>query len=191
MKKTMMLCLMSAMMLMVVSCGTQGDKNDSTETAEDQNEERFENSDLYDDAEFAVEAANGGLMEVQMGTMALTKATSPEVKQFAQMMVDDHTKANNELKALAREKNIELPTVMGNEYQRKFDNLNGKSGADFDKEYMDLMVKDHKEDVGEFEEQAEKGKDPELRSWAAGKVVTLKHHLDIAERTQETLESKQ
>jgi len=101
------------------------------------------------------------------------------------MMVDDHTKANNELKALAQTKNISLPAVLSNESQRKFDNLNEKTGAEFDKEYMDQMVKDHKEVIDEFEDEAEDGKDAEIKSWAAGKLTALRHHLETAEQTQE------
>jgi putative membrane protein len=187
MKKNILCFLMSGLMLTFVSCGTKDGREDSTEVAEDQNEEQLDNTKVEDDAEFAVEAADDGLLEVQLGTLALTKATSSQVKQFAQMMVDDHTKANNELKALAQTKNITLPTVLGNENQRRYDNLNEKTGADFDKEYMDLMVKDHKDAVDDFEEQAEDGKDAEIKSWAAGKVAALRQHHQMAEKTQEAL----
>lgn len=183
MKKSILYFLMSALMLTSVSCGNSG-RDDSTEVAEDQNEEQLDNR-ADDDADFAVEAADLGLMEVQLSTTALTKASAPQVKQFAQMMVDDHTKANNELKALAQQKNITLPTTVGNENQRKLDNINEKTGADFDKEYMDQMVKDHKEAIDEFEDQAENGKDTEIKSWASSKLATLRHHLQEAERIQE------
>jgi putative membrane protein len=182
--------LMSALVLVFMSCGTKNGQEDSTETAEDQNDEKFEDSKTDDDADFAVKAADGGMLEVQLGTLALTKASSPEVKQFAQMMVDDHSKANNELKAIAQQKNISLPTVLGDDHQKKFDNLNEKSGADFDKDYMDLMVKDHKDDIKEFEDEGDDGKDAELKSWAAGKVATLKHHLEMAERTHDAVKDK-
>lgn len=187
MKKSILCLLMPALMFTWVSCGNDG-RQDSTEVAEEQNEETYKGDD-DDDAEFAVEAADGGLMEVQLGTLALTKASSPEVKQFAQMMVDEHSKANNELKSLAQQKNITLPTVMGDETKRKYDNLSEKSGAEFDKEYMDLMVKDHKEDIEEFEEQAEESKDAEIKAWASSKVATLREHLREAERIQEGLDN--
>src|SRR5688572_22529961 len=119
MKRSILNLLMLTLMFTWVSCGDG--RKDSTEMAEDQNEEALDNK-KEDDAEFAVEAADAGLLEVQLGTLALTKASSPEVKRFAQMMVDDHTKANNELKALAQQKNISLPTTLGNEHQRKYDN---------------------------------------------------------------------
>jgi putative membrane protein len=187
MKKCTLSILMWALMLIFVACGNKDGREDSTEAAEDQNEEKFENSKPDDDTEFVVEAADDGLLEVQLGTLALTKAASPEVKQFAQMMVDDHTKANNELKALAQQKNISLTGVLGNENKRKYDNFNEKTGTDFDKEYMDRMVKDHREVINEFEEQAEDGNDAELKSWANGKLTVLRHHLEVAERTQESV----
>ena len=178
---------MVALGLASVSCGNEG-RQDSTEIAEDRNEETLSNKE-DDDAEFAVEAADGGLMEVQMGTVALTKASSAQVKRFAQMMVDEHTKANSELKALAQQKNITLPTTMGNEHQRKVENLSEKTGAEFDKEYMDLMVRDHKEDIDEFEDQAEEGNDAEIKAWASSKLATLRKHLQEAERIQESLKN--
>ena len=187
MKKSIVCLLMPALMFTWMSCGNDG-RQDSTEMAEERNEESYQGDD-DDDAEFAVEAADGGLMEVELGTLALTKASSPEVKQFAQMMVDEHGKANSELKSLAQQKNITLPTVMGNEMKRKYDNLSEKSGAEFDKEYMDLMVKDHKDDIEEFEEQAEESKDAEIKAWASSKVSTLRKHLQEAERIQESLKN--
>lgn len=187
MKKTIVFALSAALLLM--NCENKTNQ-DSTEVAEEQNEEKFEDSDAEEGAEFAVEAANGGLLEVQLGTLALTKATTPEVKQFAQMMVDEHGKANNELKALAQQKNITLPTTMSDDYQKKYDKLNEKSGIEFDKEYMDLMVKDHKEDVRKFEKQAEKGDDSDIKAWASRTLPTLKHHLEVAEATEEIVKEK-
>ena len=187
MKKSIFSFLMAALMFTWVSCGDG--RKDSTEVAEDQNEETVENK-KEDDAEFAVEAADAGMFEVQLGTLAATKASSPEVKTFAQMMVDDHTKSNNELKSLAQQKNITLPTTLGNEFQRKYENFNEKTGADFDKDYMDQMVSDHKEAIREFEEEAEDGNDPELKSWASTKLTALRHHLEEAQRIQETVKNR-
>lgn len=187
MKKTIWCFLMPVLIMILGACGSKSHE-DSTDMAEDQNEEKFQ-GDAEDDADFAVEAANGGMMEVQLGTLALTKASDAQVKQFAQMMVDDHTKANNELKALAQQKNISLPTTLDNEHQRKYDKLNEKSGEDFDKDYIDLMVSDHKEDVKKFEDEGEDGKDAELKSWSAAKVPTLRHHLDEAQRIQDALKN--
>ena len=190
MEKRILCFLMSALMLTLVSCSNKDGREDSTEVAEEQNEEKFETNKAEEDAEFAIEAADGGLLEVQLGTLALTKASSPEVKQFAQKIVDEHTQANNELKALAQKKNITLPAVMGDEHQRKYENLKEKTGAEFDKEYMDLMVKDHKDDVKEFEEQAQDGVDAEIKEWASAKLPALRNHLQEAERVHEVVKEK-
>src|SRR3954470_9759205 len=100
MKKNIFNILLLALVVAFTSCDSKKNQDDSKEIAEDQNDKKLEDSDTKKDAEFAVDAADGGLYEVQMGTLALTKATSPEVKKFGQMMVDDHSKANTELKGL-------------------------------------------------------------------------------------------
>jgi putative membrane protein len=190
MKKNLVNLLFLAFAVFFASC--EGKKNDdSKELAKDQNEENLEDSDEKKDADFAVNAADGGLYEVQLATLALTKATSSRVKQFAQMMVDDHSKANAELKSLASQKNIVLPDVMSEKCQKKYYDLDQKKqGNEFDREYIDQMVKDHKEDIDVFEKEADKGNDGEVKSWASGKIATLRHHLEEAERIKEDLKSK-
>ena len=177
--------------VMLFSCGgNQTKQEDPEEVATEQNEEKFDDSNKEDDTEFAVDAADDGMLEVELGKLAQQKASSADVKKFAQMMVDEHTKANDELKALAAQKNISLPAALSDEKRKKLDNFNEKSGADFDKDYMDLMVEEHEDDVEDFEEQAEKGEDAELKSWAAGKVTALRQHLEMAKTTQEAVKNQ-
>ena len=156
-------------------------QDDSKEVAEDQNEEKFDTTNLEADTEFAVEAADAGMLEVQVGSLALSKASSTKLKEFAQMMINDHTKANEELKALATDKNITLPSAISDKHQRKYDDLAGKSGTDFDKAYGDMMVKDHKDVVDMFKKAADKCKDQQIKAWAAEKIPALEHHLSTAE----------
>lgn len=186
MKTNILYALLLILSGCLVACDTKK-SDDSKAIAEDKNAENLDDPDKKEASEFAVAAADGGLLEVQLGTLALTKAASPQVKQFAQMMVDDHTKANNELKAIASQKKIALPDVMSEKCQKKYYDLDQKKGADFDKDYMDLMVKDHKDDIDKFEKEAEKGDDPEIKSWAAGKLTALRHHLGEAERIRDGL----
>jgi putative membrane protein len=189
MKKNIVSILFLATMFAFSSCETKK-ADDSKEVAEEQNDEKLKDSDVKKDADFAVDAADGGLLEVQTGTLALTKATSPEVKKFAQMMVDDHTKANNELKGLAGQKGIALPDVMSEKCQKKYYDLDQKAkGEDFDKDYMDLMVSDHKDVVDKFEKEANNGEDAELKSWASGKLAALRHHLEEAQRVQDIVKN--
>jgi putative membrane protein len=186
MKRNIAPILLLALIIFISSCESKRNE-DSTEAAEEQNDEKLEGSDLKKDSEFAVEAADGGLYEVQLATLAKTKATSPQVKQFAQMMIDDHTKANSELKSLASTKGIALPDVMCEKCQKRYYDLDQKKGADFDKEYIDMMVKDHKDDIDKFEKEADKGNDGEIKTWASGKLTTLRHHGEEAERIQNAL----
>jgi len=137
-----------------------------------------------DPAEFMTEAASGGLTEVELGKLASTKATNPEVKKFAQMMVADHTKANTELKALAAKKNVNLPAQPDSDHQSMITGLQGKSGADFDADYVEAMVDDHEEDVAAFEKQAQNSTDPDVKAFAAKTLPTLRKHLETIKAIQ-------
>jgi putative membrane protein len=98
-------------------------------------------------------------------------------------MVDDHGKANDELKKLASQKGITLPTDLDAKHQATYDRLSKLSGADFDRAYMADMVKDHHEDVNEFRKESQSGSDPDVKAWAAKTLPTLEHHLQMAEST--------
>lgn len=175
-----------ALSALLAAMGCERGSKDSTEVAEDQNERSLSNR-VEDDADFAVDAADGGLLEVELGTLAGSKASSSEVKAFARMMVEDHGKANAQLTKIAQQKNIALPSRMSNEHQRKYERLREKSGQDFDKEYIDLMVEDHKDDIEDFEEQVREGNDQELKNWAEMNLPLLRQHLQEAERLKQAL----
>lgn len=190
MKKNISVILLSAVLLTFFSCGNnrmnQGD--DSKDVAEEQNDEKFRGSESKDDAEFAVAVADDGMLEVQLGQLASTNASSPQVREFGKMMVDDHSKANNELKTLAQQKGITLPTALSDKSKKKYDELVSKKGRDFDEKYVDLMVKAHKDAVGKFRDEAEDGNDPEIKTWAAGKVPILQRHLEHAQNIQDAIQ---
>ncbi|MVN22159.1 DUF4142 domain-containing protein [Mucilaginibacter arboris] len=129
-----------------------------------------------DDADFAVKAANGGMAEVALGQLAQQKATNPDVKAFGAKMVTDHTKANDKMMALAKQKNITLPAAIGNDEQKVMDDLSKKTGKDFDKAYVKEMVKDHDKDVKLFEDESKNGKDADVKAFAATTLPVLKMH---------------
>ena len=139
----------------------------------------------HPDQHFMKEAAQGGQGEVALGQMAAKQAANEDVKKFGQRMVDDHSKANEELKNLATSEGVILPTDMDEKTKALQQRLAKLSGAEFDRAYMEEMVKDHKKDVAEFEHEATKGNDPEVKNWAAKTVPTLKDHLDLAQNTAE------
>jgi len=179
-------------MFIISSCGNSN--KDSVDEAKDMNEmkDSSEASTAMDenDANFMVEAANAGMMEVEMGTMAQQKATDPQVKNFGAMMVRDHTKANEELKSLAVVKNVTLPAAMSDNMQRHMNDMREKTGYNFDKDYMDMMVKDHKDVISKFEHVAEKGTDADLKTWASTTLMTLRMHRDSAEYVQKLIKDK-
>jgi putative membrane protein len=136
-----------------------------------------------DDKDFMMKAAIGGLAEVNMGQLAATKGTDPAVKAFGNRMVTDHSKANDELKALATQKGMALPSDVDAEHKEKADKLSKKNGKDFDKAYMDDMVADHEKDVKEFEKASQSAADPDLKAWAGKTLPTLQDHLKMARET--------
>jgi len=139
------------------------------------------------DAKFAVEAANGGMSEVALGKLASEKATNKEVKDFGNMMVTDHSKANDELRTLAHKLNITLPDSISSDESKTRDDLAKKSGADFDKAYVKDMVDDHKKDVKAFEDAAKNCKDSDLKAFANKTLPTLKMHLEAIEKIKKEM----
>jgi putative membrane protein len=133
------------------------------------------------DHNFLMDAAMGGMEEVELGRMATTQGASDAVKQFGQRMVDDHSKANQELMSIAQSKGITLPTEMDEKHKKDVTKLSSLTGADFDREYGKMMLSDHRKDVSEFEKQSTRGTDADLKAFASKTLPTLKEHLQMAE----------
>lgn len=138
---------------------------------------------------FWMEAAQGGMAEVALGNLALQKSQNEQVRQFAQTVVDDHMKANDELKTLAASKNVTLPTDVNAKQKSTMNKLSGMSGADFDKEFIKMMVKDHEAMVRLFERQADRGTDADAKAFAAKTLPTLRSHLEMARTMSSDMKS--
>ena len=132
------------------------------------------------DRDFLMDAAMGGIMEVEMGRMAAQLGSSDAVKQFGRRMVDDHSQANTELMSLASSKGITLPTALDQKHQQEMRKMQRMKGADFDRAYMKTMVSDHTKDVSGFEKQSTRGTDPDLKAFASKTLPTLQEHLQLA-----------
>ena len=132
------------------------------------------------DREFIKKAAIGGRAEVELGTLATQRAQRPVVREFGAKMVKDHGAMNTELATLATSKGVDVPTALDAEHQAVRDRLMALQGADFDRAYMQEMVKDHTQDVAEFEKATQTASDADLRSWTAAKLPTLREHLALA-----------
>ena len=133
------------------------------------------------DSTFVMKAAIGGMEEVALGNVATQNASDPRVKNFGQMMVTDHSKANDELKSYASSRGITLPSDLPADKQKHVDAMKKMTGKSFDEHYIGMMVSDHKEDISEFEKASKDANDADLKNWATKTLPTLKTHLDSAQ----------
>jgi putative membrane protein len=141
---------------------------------------RAADSDLSSmDKTFAMKAAMGGMLEVQTGQIAADQGMSSDVKDFGSKMVEDHGKANDELKSIAASKGLDLPTALDAKHQKMVDDLKAKSGKDFDSAYLALMTKAHNMDNALFQKEASKGTDADLKAFASKTDMVIKHHIEM------------
>jgi putative membrane protein len=193
MKKLSNYCLAGAFALFLFSCGNGG-STDSTQAAKDSNAAKMDSARVDStkaaipstvskaDQDFAVNAANAGMTEIEAGHLAEQQGMAKDVKAYGAMMVKDHTEAADKLKAICAQKNITLPTSISSDMQKNIDDLKAKSGKDFDKAYIDMMVSDHKKVISAFEDESKNGSDADIRAFADSTLHTLHHHLDAAEK---------
>ena len=137
--------------------------------------------------QFMMTAAAAGNTEVQASQVALTMAKSDRVKNFANMMVNDHTNANNELKSMATRMNVTLPDSVMPKQHTELESLRKTQAKNFDKQYMDMMVKDHKEAVGLFQKGSQNLDNTDLKTWASNTLPKLQMHLDSAQAIQKSV----
>jgi putative membrane protein len=161
----------------------QGRQQESS-TSQDNSDTTSTNTKSSADENFAKKAAEGGMAEVKLGQLAEEKGSSPAVKNFGRRMVQDHSKANNELKDVTSKENIPLPNEMDKSDQATYDRLSKLSGDAFDRAYARDMVKDHSKDVSEFQNEAKNGKDESIKNFAAQTLPTLQNHLDQARQME-------
>lgn len=208
MKNLLIICVFAAATILY-SCNTREKKNDyaddqsvskdvndrdqkkdPAEAAEEVNENKFESNKAEKAAEFMVKAAEGGMYEVEVGRIAVQKASNAKVKEFAQMMITQHSKKNDELKALAVKSNVTIPAALDNDKRDKISKLSALSGHEFDKEYMDMMVKDHKDDIDKYKsmDNKEESNSP-LQAFVTNTLPILQQHLELAKQTQDIIKT--
>jgi len=174
--KTQAMIKMITVSSLVLALGTPLLRAQTSSTTASQRGQLSEN-----DYHFAVKAARGGMEEVELGQMAAQKGLSPNVRNFGQRMVTDHSRANDELKQILAQKGALLPANLSHSERSTLADLQSVSGRDFDKAYTKDMVKDHKKDVKEFESAAKDLSDPDLRAWAQKTLPVLQEHLRMAQ----------
>ncbi len=195
MKNLAKFCVVGAFAFIWVSCGNSGG-SDSAQAAKDSNATKMDSTGTETttatpsippsvskaDQQFAVDAADAGMTEVQAGQLAQQKGMAKDVKDYGAMMVKDHTEAADKLKAIAATKNITLPASISTDMQKNIDDLQKKEGKDFDKAYIDMMISDHKKVISKFEDESKNGSDADIRGFSDSTLHTLRHHLDEAEK---------
>jgi len=190
-KVTAILC---ATTILIWGCNSSETK-DSVEKADSTNKANMDTSSankptVATDAEtsgFLVKAADAGMAEVQMGQKAQSKAVNQRVKNFAAMMVQDHSAANDKVKSFASQRNVTLPDSVGDDHKKMSEDLDKKTGKDFDKAYMDDMVKGHEKVVDMFEKANNNVNDTEVKNFINSTLPTIKTHLDSARAIRKSL----
>jgi len=142
---------------------------------------------MRSDNSFITAAAQGGMAEVELGRLAVQRAADPTVKQFGQHMIDDHTKANDELKQIATRKGVSVPSEVSARQKGVIEKLSQLNGAEFDRAYMQDMVQDHQQTAAEFQREADKGSDADLKAFAGKVLPTIQEHLQMARSTNAQL----
>ena len=169
------------------ACSSGSSNKDSVDSAQNINDSILPDSNSSamssapaseEDAKWATEVANAGMTEIELSKLAQTKAVNPRLKSFADMMVTDHSAASDKLKQLAATKNITLPANLSDDSQKKLDDLNKKSGKDFDKAYINDMLDGHKAAVDKFQKGSTDLQDVDLKNFASTTLPTIQMHQD-------------
>ncbi|MEI9807027.1 MAG: DUF4142 domain-containing protein [Bacteroidota bacterium] len=184
--------ILSALSIMIGACNNE--PKDSVEEADSANKANIDSPSVAQpittDAEtssFLVKAANGGMTEVQLGQIAQQKGTHQKVKEFGSMMVHDHSAVNDQVKALAAQRNVILPDSVSDENKKEIADLGKKSGSDFDKAYVKAMVKGHESTIDLFEKSLDKINDSEVKTFINNTLPKVRNHLDSVKAIQKTL----
>lgn len=182
-----------SLVFLLAACNNQ--TKDPVEKADSTNNEKVDtsaasNEVITTDQEtsmFLVTAADGGMAEVELGQLAEKNASHPDVKKFGSMMMHDHSGGNSQVKILAAARNVTLPSSLGEKNKELKEKLSKLKGAEFDKEYVDAMIKDHKEDIFEFEKVRDRTADAGVKEFAIKTLPMLQMHLDSVQAIQKRL----
>lgn len=160
--------------------GGASQSSEAKEAANEYNEKKFDDENTKVDAQFLISAAEINLEEIKLGQLAQQNGGSASVKEMGKMMEDAHTQTYNELAVLAQTKIVTIPTEMNANGIAFYEKMKGKSGADFDKEYTEIMIRDHEKAIELFESAANSSRDPDVKQFAGKTLPVLQTHLNTA-----------
>jgi putative membrane protein len=138
----------------------------------------------HSDAMFAREAATANMTEIELGRLAVQKSSNDKLKEFGQRMINDHTKANDNLKSIATKDSINLPADLDAKHRALVNRFSNMSGTEFDRMYASTMVSDHESAVALFGKEADHGSNPDLKAFASDTLPTLREHLRLAQENE-------
>lgn len=161
---------------------TTGQRSQAALGAQDSTGGPMPDPQPMEDKIFVRAASEGGVAEVEFGKLALAKSNDSGVKEFAQRMVDDHTLMNTKMEPIARSMGVTSPKHLNKADQAEYDKLNGLAGADFDKEYITFMLKDHRKDLHEFRRAAATAGQQDLKDAAENGTKVIWEHLKMVEK---------
>ena len=175
------------------ACSPGAGQQDPVADAKFQNEKRIKEAAVTErqerDAEFMVDAAVNGMLELEMSKLAQQKAATPVVRNFAQRLVQQHGQVNTALRNLAQQKNLVLPGALGKDQQNKYAELSAVAGTQFDKQFVATMKELHKNDVEAFEDMSKEAYDGDIRGFAAKFLPTLEQHLKDVDAVEDEIEN--
>jgi putative membrane protein len=193
--KTNLLIILS--IVLFIGCTSRSNTNSDDTTATLMENEGVADNNMANNTwdqdkikEFVDDASAGSMMEVELGKIAQKKAMAQQVRDYGKMMEKDHGDASNKLKTALQTLSLNIPATLDKDHQDKVDNMNKKTGKEFDKEYIDEMVRDHKDDVEDFEDAQKNLPSGELRTWVENTLPVLRQHLIQAETLQEQLKDQ-
>lgn len=188
--KKLQAIFISVFLFAAISCTDSKKTKDSKDVAETQNDAKFENTSTEKDAQFVVNATEIYMNEIKLGQLAQQKSTMADIKALGNTIEMDHTKGLAELKDLAMQKKITIPSSLTENGMDAHKKLNDMSAKDFDKAYCDMMVNGHKDAMGVFKKASEECSDAEIKAWATGKLSGLQMHHDKSMACQTKLDKR-
>lgn len=178
--------LFASLLCMAVACNEGASNEETKEPAEEVNQDYEKLRAEEDDASFLVDAYSYNSMIVRYGQEAMQNASTPALQDFASQSVEYHQNLKTEIERLARERNVALPAVVGEDVEEKAGEMREKEGRDFDDVYIDVLGSIQGSMIGHFEDAAEDAGDTEIRNWASNTLPDLRAH----EQTVETLDER-
>jgi putative membrane protein len=192
MKRMFRILTLASLVAIASSCNDarREQDQDSNEVAEEANDEKFEDKDAEKDADWVAEVVAANYAEIKMAQLASQRSSNAEVKNIAKMLEADHTKALNELKSLAQTKAITVPVEEKDDAKKDLEKMRSEDAKDFDSKWLNKMEDEHEKDIKKFENESEKSKDAELKSWAEKTLPHLRMHLEKVKACKDNMDHK-